>query len=177
MYWMPTLTLVRKPASVIVPPGIRMSSSCSAVTLTSGRWRSSWFGRFPSAPSNSLIAVSTRSGCATQVPSNPSVASRFLSSRTFASAVSVTAGSRRLGMTFHLRQVEIRSAPSLEQAPRVMEDVQAEVEDRAGDRSAIDRQMPLDEMPSARSYDERRDLVVELVLATVGILERDPAFD
>ena len=98
MYWMPTLTFVRNPASVMVPPGIRTSSSCSAVTSTSGRWRSSWFGRFPRARSNSLIAVSTRSGCATQVPSKPSVASRFLSSRTFASAVSVTAGSRRLGM-------------------------------------------------------------------------------
>src|SRR5437763_14619922 len=80
-------------------------------------------------------------------------------------------------MTFHLRQVEIRSAPSLEQAPRVVEDVEPEVEHRAGYRHAVDQQMPLHELPASRPYDERRDLVVQFVLATVGILERDPAFD
>jgi hypothetical protein len=41
MYWMPTLTLVRSPASVIVAPGIFTSSSRASVVVTSGRCRSS----------------------------------------------------------------------------------------------------------------------------------------
>src|SRR5919109_448517 len=47
--------------------------------------------------SNSSFAPGTRSGWATQVPSKPSVASRTLSSRTFARATSLTFGSLRLG--------------------------------------------------------------------------------
>src|SRR5437870_7901573 len=37
--------------------------------------------------------------------------------------------------------------------------------------------MPLHEVPASWSHDERRDLVVQLVLAAVGVLERDLAFD
>ena len=55
-------------------------------------------GRSPSTLSNSSSAMGTRSGWATQVPSKPSPASRCLSACTAASAVSLTAGSRRLGM-------------------------------------------------------------------------------
>src|SRR5439155_18150858 len=56
----------------------------------------------------------------------------------------------RLAVALHLRQVEIRSAPSLEQMLRVVEDVEPEVEHRAGDRHAVDQQMPLHEVPASR---------------------------
>ena len=97
-YWSATVTLFRKPASVTVPPGTRTSSSARASATTSGRCRSSWCGRAPSRAANGSRATATRSGWATHVPSNPSVDSRSLSSRTRASATSVTWGSRRFGM-------------------------------------------------------------------------------
>ena len=58
------------------------SSRSSAVTETSSRRRSSWFGRSPSTASKHSVATGTRSGWATHVPSKPSPASRSLSSRT-----------------------------------------------------------------------------------------------
>ena len=57
------------------------SRSC-AVTRTSSRLRSIWFGRRHVA-SKTSVASGTRPGCATQVPSWPSFASRSLSARTF----------------------------------------------------------------------------------------------
>ena len=97
-YWMPTLTALRSPASVSSPGVSLTASSCAAVTATSSRSRSSWFGRSPSTPSKTSRQIGTRSGWATQEPSKPSPASRVLSSRTLASATSLTSGSRRLGM-------------------------------------------------------------------------------
>ena len=48
--------------------------------------------------SKNSVATGTRPGCATQVPSNPASASRSLSSRTAANAISLTSASRRVGM-------------------------------------------------------------------------------
>src|SRR2546421_5623976 len=42
---MPTLTSWRSPSSVSVPSGTRTSSSCDALTDTSGRCRSIWLDR------------------------------------------------------------------------------------------------------------------------------------
>ena len=109
-YWIPTETFWRTPASVTSPGVSGTDRSCSAVTETSGRCRSSWFGPV-STRSNSSVAGGTRSGWATQVPSNPSPASRALSSCTFASAVSVTSASRRLGMN--------AAIPPIAKAPRL----------------------------------------------------------
>ncbi len=65
---------------------------------TSSRSLSTWLGRSPSTASKISMASGTRSGWATQVPSQPPCASRSLSSRTFAKATSLTAASRREGM-------------------------------------------------------------------------------
>ena len=81
------------------------------MTETSGRCRSSWFGLSPSTESNTSWHTGTRSGCATQEPSNPSPASRVLSSRTLASATSLTSGSRRDGMN--------AAMPPIANAPRL----------------------------------------------------------
>ena len=80
------------------------------VTCTSSRSRSSWLGRSPRTPSKTSRQTGTRSGWATHEPSKPSPASRSLSSRTLASARSLTSGSRRLGMN--------AAMPPIANAPR-----------------------------------------------------------
>src|SRR5690349_180228 len=97
-YCRATLTSLRSPASVITPGVLSTASRSGPVTLTSSRSRSSWLGRSPSAASKTSLHNATRSGWATQEPSKPSPDSRVLSSRTLASAVAVTSGSRRFGM-------------------------------------------------------------------------------
>src|SRR2546422_758613 len=79
----------------------------------------------------------------------------------------------RLEVALELGQIEIRTGPTIEQTSRVVERVQAEVDDRAGDRETVGVEMLLDEMPSARADDERRRPLVELVFLPIGILERD----
>jgi hypothetical protein len=96
----------------VAAPGVAlMSSSWSAVTDTSSRSRSSWLGRSPSTAVNSSTQMDTRSGWATQEPSNPSPASRRLSSCTLSSALAVTSWSRRLGMN--------AAIPPMANAPRL----------------------------------------------------------
>ena len=97
-YCSATETFWRTPSSVISPPALARSRSWSSVTATSSRWRAIWLGLSPRWRSKTSIATGTRSGWATQVPSKPCPASRSLSSRTLASARSLTSGSRRLGM-------------------------------------------------------------------------------
>ena len=46
---------------------------------------------------------------------------------------------------------------------------------RAGHRFAVDEQVSFDEMPAARSHHERGDLVVELILLSLGAGELDLA--
>ena len=98
MYWSPTETLLRKPCSVSVPPGTLRSIRLPGSTETSWRSFSFWFGRPSIFVENTSRAIGTRSGWATQLPSNPSPASRSLSAVTAASAVALTSASRRLGM-------------------------------------------------------------------------------
>src|SRR5215470_14179933 len=97
-YCSATLTLLRSPPSVIGPLVLATESRSGPDTLTSSRSLSSWLGRVPRAASKTSLHSGTRSGCATQEPSKPSADSRVLSSRTLASAVAFTSGSRRLGM-------------------------------------------------------------------------------
>src|SRR6267378_5038576 len=82
----------------MVPPGIRTFRRSFADTRTSSRSSSTWLGLDFRTPSNTCFATGTRSGWATHVPSNPSFASRTLSSRTLARAISFASGSFRLGM-------------------------------------------------------------------------------
>ena len=96
-YCSATEMLLRIPFSVIVPPGTRVSCSSRASTRTSSRLRSFWCA-LPSLRSKTSFATGTRSGCATQVPSNPSATSRSLSARVCASAFSLTSGFFRVGM-------------------------------------------------------------------------------
>ena len=84
----------------MISPGVdSASSSCSGVTLTSGRCLSIWLGFSPSTASKAAFAVETTSGCATQVPSKPALASRFLSSLTASIARWLAASSLRDGIS------------------------------------------------------------------------------
>mmetsp|Transcript_19617 Transcript_19617/g.49853 ORF Transcript_19617/g.49853 Transcript_19617/m.49853 type:complete len:249 (-) Transcript_19617:984-1730(-) len=90
VYTSATSMLVRTPASVTRPDRPLRERRSSAVTLTSQRRTCSWLG-CGMCLSNTSSATLTRSGCATQVPSWPALASRSLSARTLASAASLAA--------------------------------------------------------------------------------------
>ena len=82
----------------------------------------------------------------------------------------------RLEVALQLRQVEVRAAAAIDRLPRRVEHVQAEVEQAAGDRLAVDEQMALREVPAARADEQRRRIVVQAVALAVVLLERDRPF-
>ncbi len=79
----------------------------------------------------------------------------------------------RLEVALHLREVEVGPAAALEQLEGVVEEVEAEVEERPGHGLTVDDQMLLGQVPAARADQQRRDLVVEPVLGAVGRGELD----
>ncbi len=90
-------TLVRSPSRLTPPPVVETSTSSRRPTATSGRWRSSWFGRSPRTAAKASRQVCTSAGCATQEPSKPRPASRDLSATVLSSAAVVASGLLRLG--------------------------------------------------------------------------------
>src|SRR5207247_6820353 len=70
----------------------------------------------------------------------------------------------RLEMAFELREVEVRAAALLQVTLDVVKEVEAEVEEPAGDRLAVDLDVSLVEVPSTRPHQQRRDLVAQPVL-------------
>ena len=73
----------------------------------------------------------------------------------------------RLEVRLELREVEVAPVAAV-----VAEEVEPEVEQRAGHRRAVDLEMALLEMPAARADEEHGDLVVQRVLLLAGV-ERD----
>ena len=78
-----------------------------------------------------------------------------------------------LEVILQLGNVEVRTASLLDQRFRVMEEEQAEIEERCGDRSAVDCQVLLGQVKTARTHDECGDFVVETILLPGGSLEFD----
>src|SRR5439155_2784827 len=74
----------------------------------------------------------------------------------------------RLEVALELRQVEVRTAAAIKQLRRVVVDDEAEIEEACRDRLAVDLDVPLAQMPPARTDDERCDVVVQ----AVGLLGR-----
>ena len=66
----------------------------------------------------------------------------------------------RLQMALHFRQIKIWTASARDQLFRVVKEVEAEIEETAGNRLAVDEHMFLDQMPAARARHEDRDLLV-----------------
>ena len=69
----------------------------------------------------------------------------------------------RLEMALHLRQIEIGPEPCGERRLGVVEDIEAEIEQRARHRLAVDLDMRLRQMPAARPDDQHGGLWPELV--------------
>src|SRR2546426_4494243 len=83
----------------------------------------------------------------------------------------------RLEMAFELREVEVRAAALLQETLDVVKEVEAEVEEAAGDRLAVDLDVSLVEVPSTWPHQERRHLVVQPVFLALRTPEIDSALD
>ena len=94
----------------------------------------------------------------------------------------------RLEMALQLGQVEIGAGAAGEQRLGVVEEIEAEIEQAAGDRLAVDDEMVLRQMPAARAHEQHGRLGGELVvlaarrvgeidLAGPAVLEVDLALD
>ena len=81
----------------------------------------------------------------------------------------------RLEMALELRQVEVGPAAGGERGLRIEEEVEAEIEQRARHRLAVDDEMLLGQMPAARPDEQHRRLGAELVVLAglrVGEVDR-----
>ena len=78
----------------------------------------------------------------------------------------------RFEVGLHLGQVEVGPRSARQRLCAVVEQVQPEVEQRAGHRRAVDLEVALDEVPAARPDDERRQRVAEAVFLALGRGER-----
>ncbi|MGX1116847.1 hypothetical protein RKD37_002210 [Streptomyces ambofaciens] len=82
-----------------------------------------------------------------------------------------------LQVGLRLREVEVRALAEVQQTLGVVEEVQAEVDQGAGDRAAVHLEVALVEVPAARAHDDRRQLGVRaqgvgLAGALVGEVDR-----
>src|SRR5262249_41888664 len=74
----------------------------------------------------------------------------------------------RLEMTLELRKIEVGTAAARDELPRVVEEVEREIEDAARDRLPVDRHVLLRQMPAARAHEQGSDLLVQLVSLPIG---------
>ena len=77
----------------------------------------------------------------------------------------------RFKVAFHFRQIEVRAGVARDGFLGVMEYVECKVEDRSGDRFAVDMHVLFQQMPAARTHHQRRRLRIEQVLLAFGTLE------
>ena len=83
----------------------------------------------------------------------------------------------RLEMALELREIEVRSGPAFELLSRVVEEREAEVEQAARHGPIVHRQVAFGKVPAARPNQQRRGLVREPVLASVGTRHLDRPAD
>ena len=83
----------------------------------------------------------------------------------------------RLAVALELGEVEVGPAPSLEQPPAVVEDVEPEVEEAPRRGLAVHLEVALRKMPPAGPDEEGRDLLVQAVDAAVRVPVLDRARD
>ncbi|OIQ92942.1 hypothetical protein GALL_251570 [mine drainage metagenome] len=82
----------------------------------------------------------------------------------------------RFEVRLHLGQIEVGARAARDQFLGIVEHEQGEIEDAAGGALAVDQHVLFVEMPAARTHDQRRQLVVELI-ALAALLEIDPPPD
>ena len=79
-----------------------------------------------------------------------------------------------LEMALHLGQVEVRAGPLLQQFFRIVEEMQAEIDQSADRRSVLERDVPFVQVPAPGPHHDRREgrVVAQAVLAAVRAGER-----
>jgi hypothetical protein len=80
-------------------------------------------------------------------------------------------------VVLHLRQVQVQAEALVVQPAGVVECVQPEVDQRAGDRLALDPQVLLRQVPAARAHEQRRGLLGQLVALALRAVVADRAVD
>ena len=83
----------------------------------------------------------------------------------------------RLEVALQLREVEVRTASLVEQAPRVAKEVHPEIEQAARHRLPVHLDVPLLEVPAPRPHQQGRDLLVEPVCLALRAGELQAPFD
>ena len=83
----------------------------------------------------------------------------------------------RLQMGFHLRQVERRTRAAVQQFGGVVEEVQAEVDQRTDQRRAVDREVLLRQVPAARPGDDDGELAVVQPVGLAVLIQGDGPAD
>src|SRR5205823_3343565 len=78
-------------------------------------------------------------------------------------------------VALEFREIEVRARAAAEELVRVVEEVEAEVDEAGRDRLAVEQQMALEQVPAAWTHDQRSGLVLELVAAAVGTGQVDRA--
>ena len=74
----------------------------------------------------------------------------------------------RLEVALHLGQVEVRAEALRDLQRSAVEEVEREVEERAGHRLAVDEHVLLVQVPATRAYDDGGHLVVQRVRLALG---------
>jgi hypothetical protein len=83
----------------------------------------------------------------------------------------------RLEMALDLGKVEVRAAPPLQEAVRVVPDVEAEIHERPGHRFPVNIDVLVPQVPSPRTHQQGGEVVSQLVLPAVRARELDRLID
>ena len=80
-------------------------------------------------------------------------------------------------VALELGQVEVGSGAPVQQSLGVVEEVEPEVEERAGDRLPVDRDVPLVQVPATGTDHKRGGVLVQIVLLALRALVIDDPAD
>src|SRR5581483_2563377 len=80
-------------------------------------------------------------------------------------------------VALHLREIEVRTRAARDLLFRVVEKEKPEIEERGGDRLAVDEGVPFVQMPASRADHQGRDLFGELIALAARRLEIDFSAD
>src|SRR6185312_11649806 len=83
----------------------------------------------------------------------------------------------RFEVALHLGQIEVGAGALRDQRLCVVEEIEAEIEERSGDLLAVDEEMAFGKMPATRTDQEHRLLFHELVALAFGARVSDIAAD
>src|ERR1039457_7171129 len=73
----------------------------------------------------------------------------------------------RLQMTFHLREVEIRTSALAQQGLGIVKKEQAKIKQRGRDRLAIDQKVLFVQVPASRPHEQRCQIGTQLILLSL----------